>query len=58
MTEHWSWTPDETGLDDADFPPFVLGDDDTPCAFCGEPGCEGTCTGAILARDASREDTP
>ena len=45
-------------LDDADFPPFVLGDADTPCAFCGKAGCEGTCTGAILARDASREDTP
>lgn len=40
MAEHWTSTPDETGMDD---------DDDTPCPFCGEPGCERSCTGALLA---------
>ena len=35
----------------------ILGlDDDAPCAFCGEEGCEDSCTGALLAREASRED--
>lgn len=47
MAEHWHWTPDETGLDD----------DDTPCPFCGEAGCERSCTGALLA-DEAEEDTP
>lgn len=29
-------------------------DDDTPCAYCGEEGCEASCTGAILARHGRR----
>lgn len=32
---------------------------DTPCAYCGEEACEDSCTGALLAREADREeDTP
>ena len=56
MPDDWSWTPDETGLDDADFPPFDLGDDDTHCPHCGEPGCERSCTGALLADEAGEEE--
>lgn len=35
-----------------------LADDDMPCPHCGEEGCEASCTGAILAREAREEDTP
>jgi hypothetical protein len=31
-------------------------DDDTPCPFCGEAGCERSCTGAILTDEAEEED--
>lgn len=50
MADHWDWTPDDTGLDD----------DDTPCAFCGEEGCERSCTGAILEdlEDLLEEEEP
>lgn len=43
MTEDWSWTPDETGLDEG-----------APCPFCGEEDCERSCTQAILADEAAR----
>lgn len=37
----------------------VLGlDDDTPCAYCGETGCEDSCTGALLADEDAGEDAP
>jgi hypothetical protein len=42
---NWSWTTDETGLDD-----------DTPCPYCGEEACEGSCTGAILADDEEEDE--
>lgn len=45
MAEHWSWTPDA---------PWGM-DDDTPCAYCGEPACERSCTGALLA-DAEADE--
>ena len=45
MPEHWSWTPDETGLDD-----------DTSCPLCGEDACERSCTAKVLADQA--EDPP
>jgi len=48
MAEHWSWTPDETGMDEDD--------DDTPCPHCGEDGCERSCTGAILADEEGEEE--
>jgi hypothetical protein len=40
---------DDTGWDDDD--------GDTPCAFCGEAGCERSCTGALLADQAGEEET-
>jgi hypothetical protein len=58
MVDDWSWMPDETGLDDDEFPPldFGLEDDDDVCEYCGEEACERSCTGALLA-DAG-EDAP
>lgn len=51
------WGDALTTLDDADFPCFDLGDADTPCAYCGEEGCERSCTGAMLAdAEADEED--
>jgi hypothetical protein len=48
-------THDTAGGDEADFPPLDLGDDETPCVYCGETACERSCTGALLA-DAPGED--
>lgn len=53
---------DDEDLDEPDFPHLRgvvhidLDDDDTPCAYCGETACEASCTGAILAREAAREE--
>jgi hypothetical protein len=40
---------DDDGVDEADFPPLDLGDDEIPCVYCGEDDCERSCTGALLA---------
>ena len=56
----WHWTPDETGLDDEGAP--LDGVQACPghgvsrgrlCPFCGEDGCERSCTGAILHQQAA-----
>lgn len=51
---------DDTGLDPLVARECGLWDvyDAAPCPWCGEPACNGTCTGALLADEAAGEDTP
>jgi hypothetical protein len=41
----------------ADFSWFMVDieEEDTPCPYCGEDGCERSCTGAILADEEEDE---
>ena len=63
MPDDWSWTPDETGLDDDETLPDAFyealessaDDDATPCPHGGAAGCERSCTGALLD-DAGEEE--